>query len=432
MPELSHHLRGRHPSPIRTAQIIALQRPDRDELVIVNLAIGNVSLPAHPALTERLEALGRGDSPFAGGVVKYTPTVGLDETRRAFLNVIASAGADVSGLEVLVTDGGSMAMELMLLGVCGPSSSRPLLMLDPSYSNYADMARRIGARTVAATRRLGPDGSYGLPSVPELEALIERERPTGLLVIPADNPTGQFLDRARLIELARLAVKHDLWLISDEAYRQLNYAGQAPSSVWSLTEQEVPGLRGRRIGIETVSKVFNACGLRIGALVTDHPELHQRTVAEYTANLCANAVGQWVFGALAHLSHEQLAGWYEQQRTYYRGLLEDTTRALTEAVPGLLVSSPQASLYSVLDLSGVHGGRGVDAAGFVRYCAERGRVEHEGRPHTLLLAPMTGFQAGAPDPAAQQQLRLAYVEPPEVLQKVPRLLAALLEAYVRQ
>jgi aspartate aminotransferase len=428
-PRLSQHYLGRKPSPIRAAQILAAHRPDRARLVVVNLAIGNVSLPMHPAMQERMRRLGELPSPFAGGAVRYTPSVGTDEARRAFLNVIASAGCSTEGLDCVVTDGGSMAMELMILGTAGPCGTRPILLLDPAYSNYADLARRVGARTISARRVLGDDSRYGMPDLAALDRLMAAERPAALVVIPADNPTGQLVVQETLVALARLCVAHDAWLVGDEAYRQLDYDERGPTSIWRIGDDDAPGIRGGRIGIESASKVFNACGLRVGALVTDSQELHRRALAEYTANLSSNAIGQWIFGALAELSPAELGAWYAAQRAYYRELLRGSVAALRAEIPDLVVSSPEAALYSVLDLRRLVPD-GFDAAGFVRFCAERGAVEIDGVPHTLLLAPMAGFQGGVPDPAARTQLRLAYVEPPETMRKVPRLLKALLESYL--
>ncbi len=428
MPAVSSHFAGRQASPIRRAQIVAAARPDRDGLVVVNLAIGNVSLPMHPAMVERMKSLGGAGSPFRDGVVRYTPSVGLDEARRAFLAIIASAGCDTAGLDAVVTDGGSMAMELMVLGVCGPGAERPLLLLDPAYSNYRDIAKRAGVRTVAARRTLGADSRWALPDLKAIERLIIEERPAGLVVIPADNPTGQLLSQETLVALARLCVQHDLWLVGDEAYRQLDYDGAGPTSVWRIDDEQVPGIRGARISIESSSKVWNACGLRVGALVTDSQEMHGKALAEYTANLCANAIGQWVFGALAHVAPSDLASWYERQRSYYRHLMRSTAAAVREALPGIVVSHPESSLYSVLDVGGLVGPT-FDATQFVEFCAARGRVSMDGADHTLLLAPMAGFGGGEADPAARTQMRLAYVEGPEVLAKVPPLLAALLRQF---
>jgi aspartate/methionine/tyrosine aminotransferase len=188
----------------------------------------------------------------------------------------------------VVTDGGSQAMSLMVLGVCGPRSERPLMLLDPAYTNYVD--------------------------------------------------------------LARLCVEHNIWLISDKAYRQLHYTDAPVSSVWTITEAEVPAITGRRISIESASKVWNACGLRMGALVTDSAEFHGKAVAELTANICSNALGQKVFRALAHLDRSERNKWYTKQRAYYAPMLTALARGFAEALPGIIVSLPQASLHAVVDL----------------------------------------------------------------------------------
>ena len=113
-----------------------------------------------------------------------------------------------------------------------------------------------------------------------------------------------------------------MWMVSDEAYRELFYDENSELvSIWGITDADVPGIEGRRISIETASKVWNACGLRIGALITDNAEFNNRSVAEYTANLCANVIGQYIFGALAHESKEQIAGWCKGIREYYKEIM---------------------------------------------------------------------------------------------------------------
>lgn len=428
--ELSRHLQTREPSAIRISQIRHAARTDGT--AAINLAIGNVSLPMHPAMIARMRDLGRADSPFAAGVVKYTPTVGTPEANAAVLHVIASAGLSTEGLSSLVTDGGSQAMELVVLAVGGPagSSERPVLLVDPAYTNYGAFAERLGRATVTIRRTLQADGKFTLPSLDEIDRVIRARRPGGLVVIPYDNPTGHFYDHATMVALARLAVQHNLWMISDEAYRELHYTGDRVSSIWAIDEAEVPGIRGRRVSIETASKVWNACGLRIGALVTDDPELHARLVAENTASLCPNAIGQWIFGALAHEPPEALQRWIAELREYYRKMMLGFTEGLRAALPGVVVSSPDAAIYSVVDVQAV-AAPGFDALDFVLWCAERGKVLHEGRPVTVLTAPMAGFYAAAPGEPnpGRTQLRIAYVESPEVMAKVPRLFAELFRDY---
>ena len=429
-PVMSKHFQGRKPSPIRVAQIKFLERNDGTE--DVNVAIGNVSLPMHPAMIDRLRRLSEPGSPFAEGVVRYTFTAGMPETREAFLNILASGGYPTDGLHVQITDGGSVGMELAVAGCCGEAGTteRPLLLIDAAYTNYKAFANRLGRATVSVCRMLGEDGKFTLPSFEEIEAVIEKHKPAAMVVIPFDNPTGQLYERESLVALAELCVKHNMWLISDEAYRELHYTGAPASSIWAITEDEVPGIRGRRIGIETSSKVWNACGLRIGAVVTDNAEFHQQAVAEYTANLCASAIGQWIFAALANESHDDLCDWYGQQREYYRKMLFSFTSDLKEQLPGVIVSSPDAAIYSVVDVRNV-AAPGFDAMEFVKYCASEGAVEVDGKQLTLLTAPMAGFYttpAGETNPGLTQ-MRIAYVEPPERMALVPRLFAELFRKF---
>jgi len=429
-PVISEYFSNREPSVIRSAQIDFSRR--RDNVRAVNVAIGNVSLPMHPAMIERMKGLGGGDSPFRDGVVKYTETVGLQETRSAFLNIIASSGFTADGLQVLVTEGGSQAMELAILGVCGAAGSgeRPLLVIDPAYTNYKAMAARLGRGMISIARALQEDGTFTLPGISEIEKVIENGNPGALLVIPYDNPTGQLYDRDMLISLARLCVKQNIWLVSDEAYRELQYTGRGAVSIWGLSNREVPGIEGRRISIESISKVWNACGLRIGALVTDNEEFNLRAVAENTANLCSNAIGQYIFGALAHESSRDLTQWYEKQRSYYGGMLSSLNTEFKRMLPGVIISRPDAALYSVVDVRRIAAST-FDAFDFVRYCASKGSVQLADGRYTLLVTPMAGFYNSGQEliNPGRTQMRIAYVESPENMKKVPLLFKELFAGF---
>jgi aspartate aminotransferase len=429
-PLLSEHFQTREPSDIRLTQIEFLKRTD--QVVAVNTAIGNVSLPMHPAMMKRMFALGSSDSPFRKGVVKYSTTVGEPETNQTFLHLIESAGFSTQGLFAQTTDGGSHAMELAILGLCGPagSKSKPLLVIDPTYTNYISMAERTGRKLVSVTRHLEEDGKFTLPKLSAIEKVIEEKKPGALLVIPYDNPTGQFFSQETLDELGKLCVKHNLWFLSDEAYREVFYTQEKTSSVWGITEEKVPGIMGRRISLETASKIWNACGLRIGAIITDNQEFHKRAVAENTANLCANVIGQYIFGALLHESKEQLHDWFRKQRSYYHKMAEEVTSGLKKELPELIISSPDASLYTVVDVRNILGSD-FEARDFVMYCAREGHVSIKGVKTTLLVATMNGFylsKPGKPNPG-KTQMRIAYVEPPEVMAQVPKLFSHLLRDF---
>lgn len=429
-PELSTHFQTRVPSPIRLSQIEFLKRTDH--VVAVNTAIGNVSLPMHPAMVRRMFALGSAESPFRHGVVKYSTTVGEIEANQTVLHLIAASGFSTHGLYSQITEGGSHAMELVILGVCGPagSSKKPLLVIDPTYSNYVSMCERIGRGMVAVTRHLEEDGKFTLPALASIEHVIRESGPAAILVIPYDNPTGQFFPQKTVDELGKLCVKYNLWMISDEAYREVFYTGERTSSVWAISEKNVPGIMGRRISIESTSKIWNACGLRIGAIVTDNRDFHQQAVAENTANLCANVIGQYIFGALLHESKEKLQVWFQEQRNYYHKMSEEVTLGLKKEVPKLIVSRPDAALYTVVDVRAIFG-KDFDAVDFVMYCAQKGHVEINGVPTTLLVAPMAGFYSPCPGESnpGKTQMRIAYVEPPHVMREVPRLFCELLRDF---
>ena len=426
-PNLSSHFENRLPSAIREAQIIFTQREDKNEIQVVNLAIGNVSLPMHPAMQNRLNEMG--EIRFKDGVVKYTPSVGTDEAREAFLNIIGSEGVDTSHLYCMITDGGSQAMELMMLGVCGPSSEKPLMLLDPAYTNYIEFGKRLSIPIVTANREISDDGTFEPLALDEIEKIIAENAPGGLLVIPTDNPTGQFLNQRQLIDLAKICVNHNIWIVSDEAYRQLYYGEDGSSSIWKITEEDVPGITGSRISIESSSKVWNACGLRIGGLVTDNLDFHTKAVSEYTANLCANAIGQEIFGSLAHESHHDLNAWYQRQRDYYSGLIMPLRENLMKEIPGLIVSNPEAAIYFVIDFRNICADT-FDSRDFVKYCASKGNVRINDQEFTLLLAPMNGFYS---DPKkGKTQMRVAMVVPKKLIEKTPLILSGLYTAYLNE
>lgn len=434
-PELSAHFQSRKPSAVRLAQMKYEEREVKPQAVI-NVGIGNVSLPTNPAMQKRMFNLDAEESPFKDGVVRYTPTVGTKESIGAFKNILDTEGFDTSKLNIQVTDGGSSGMELIILGVSGPAGTdeKPLMLIDPAYTNYLSFAERLGKKTITVKRTMDEEGSFNLPSSEELEEIIKENKPAAILVIPYDNPTGQLYDYDTMKDIAKLCVKYNMWMVSDEAYRELYYKEDKPLvSIWGLSDEDVPGIEGRRVSIETASKVWNACGLRIGAVITDNKEFHTRSVAEYTANLCANAIGQYIFGALAHESKEDILAWAKKQREYYKKQIVNVYNGLKEREPKLIVSAPDASIYSVIDVRNVVK-PGFDAIDFVLYCAGEGSVMLDGVETTLLIAPMKGFydiKGDAKNPGATQ-FRISFVEPPEVMAKVPELFVELLRKFEAQ
>lgn len=432
---MSSLFEGRSPSVIRMAQIRFDERSDGAEAL--NVAIGNIQLPMYPAMIERMFDMDGDGSPFKDGVVKYSATSGTAECIDAFKNVIASSGFDVSGVHGHITEGGTQAMELLIVGICGPGGSgeKPLMLIDAAYTNYKTLCQRLDRDTCSVTRLLGDDGKFSLPSMEEMEKVIVENDPGAIVVIPFDNPTGQYYDKAAMIELAQLAVKYNLWLVSDEAYRELYYTGDETgepcTSIWGVTNQDVPGIEGRRISVETTSKVWNACGLRIGGLFTDNEVFNRQAIAEHTVSLCSSVIGMHIFGAVAHEDHDTLKAWYAKQRNYYREMLFSFSSGMKEALPGVVVSSPDAALYSVIDVKNLVD-ENFNALDFVMWCASEGSVDVDGQAMTVLTAPMAGFYSvpeGQPNPG-RTQMRVAYVVPPEEMAKIPEVFVRLLNKYL--
>ena len=232
-----------------------------------------------------------------------------------------------------------------------------------------------------------------------------------------------------IIEIAKICVDNDIWLISDEAYRNIYFSNNHPTSIWEISNVEVPGIDGRRISIESVSKVWNACGLRIGALVTDNKMMYEKVKSEYTANLCANVIGQYIFGAIAKLSPKEIISWYSNQRDYYAKIINSLIRGLKDELPGIILSSPGAAIYIVLDFKNITP-PDFKIVKFIDYCALNGKVKIKNKYHTLLLSPMKGFYSDITK--GEKQARIALVEQESKMMIVPKLLSRLLKNFLKK
>ena len=429
-PSISEHYKNREPSAIRKAQILFESRDDFSIIDVINLAIGNISLPMHPAMVSRLKNLGSLNSPFSGGVVQYTSSEGTVECKTAIINSInAELSQSISkDVNCVVTDGGSQAMELMLLGVSESKGNNPIMVIDPLYTNYVELAKRLSKPMVSLERKLKSDGSFGGLDNIKIRKLVDEKNPNGILIIPADNPTGLQMSQNSINDIAKICVEKDIWLISDEAYRNIYFSDNGPSSIWQISKNEVPGIGGKRISIESVSKVWNACGLRIGALVTDNNIMYKKVRSEYTANLCANVIGQYVFGAVAQMSSNEITSWYHSQRTHYSNTINRLIEGLKNELPGIILSSPGAAIYIVLDFNNITP-PDFSTSKFIDYCSLNGKIKINGNYYTLLLSPMKGFYRDKSK--GEKQARIALVEPEAKMKIVPVILSRLLEDYLK-
>ncbi|MDQ6985618.1 MAG: aminotransferase class I/II-fold pyridoxal phosphate-dependent enzyme [Candidatus Dojkabacteria bacterium] len=186
--------------------------------------------------------------------------------------------------------------------------------------------------------------------------------------MPYNNPTGNFLRQPYLDSLSEICASNNIWLISDEAYRGLNYTGEENSTIWKTKNNYE-----NKISIDSASKLWNACGLRIGALVTNNQQLHNLCVAEYTANLCTNVLGQKLFAVINDLSESEIKDWIESLKKIYFKRLNNIRNELLDLNNDLIISKPESSLYLIIDVKKAVN-KDFSAKEFALYCAEKGKI----------------------------------------------------------
>ena len=277
-----------------------------------------------------------------------------------------------------------------------------IIIPEPAYANYMAFAISAGARIVPVTTTIA-DG-FRLPPVAEFERLIT-PRTKGILVCNPNNPTGYIYTRRELEAIAGLASRHGLFLFSDEVYREFCYSDQPFVSVMSL-----PEVRENAVLIDSVSKRYNECGIRIGALVSRDPEVRANVMKFCQARLSPPLLGQIVAEASVDTPEEYMKEVYDrylERRDYLIGRIN--------AIPGCHSPMPMGAFYTVASLPV------DDADEFCRWCLEE--FSHEGA--TVFMAPASGFYTDRE--AGRDQVRIAYVH------DIPYLAAALdtLEAALR-
>ncbi len=430
------------PSGLRLAQTIFEKRVEKDlknnksPIEAINVAIGSVSLKTHPKLLERF--LNPKDKNLIEGIWRYGETPGTKKANEVFIKIIkAFLPDDINpALYSVVQEGGSAVMRTVILGVCGDAGSdeRPLLVMNPTYTNYKAVADETGRKIVSVPRALDRKGNFSNVAIKEIEEAIKKYNPGGLLIIPYDNPSGQLMRQKTINEYARLCLENNMFIISDEAYRGLYYVDEEPPTIWKVTNKDVPGIEEAkiRISIESLSKTFNACGLRMGALVTDNKDFRDKASYTNTTYLCPSSISQHIIEALYDETKEDILNWIKKLRDYYNEILKELYEGFQKHLPGVIMSQPEASIYTVLDVREI-AKPNFDAEDFVMFCAERGEVEIDGKRMTLLVSPMWGFYnvLEGRNPG-HTQMRIACVAPKEKMKYVPELFAKLFKQYENQ
>ncbi len=394
MPNLSERALKVPASPIRKLAPLAAEARARG-IKVYGLNIGQPDLPTPP---EAFEALTKVDRK----VLEYSPSDGIASLRDKMSEYYHRFNMPVDPSDIIVTTGGSEAVLLGFLATLNPGDE--VIIPEPAYANYISFSITAGAKVVPLMTDI--KNGFALPPIEDIEKLIT-PRTRAILVCNPNNPTGYVYTRAELEALRDIVKRHNLFLFSDEVYREFCYTDEPYFSAMQLE-----GVEDNVVIIDSVSKRYNECGIRIGALVTKNKELHSAIMRFCQARLSPPLLGQLVAEASIDCTDEYM------ERTFaeYRRRRDCLVNGLN-AIPGVYSPLPMGAFYTVASLPV------EDAEDFCKWCLSQFSYEGE----TVFMAPAAGFYS-TPN-AGRNQVRIAYVLDCADLEKALRVLAEALKAY---
>ena len=381
-------------SPIRKLAPLANEAKARG-IKVYHLNIGQPDLPTPQ---KALDALKRVDRE----VLEYSPSQGFLSLREKLQAYYRRFRIELSVNDIIVTTGGSEAVLFAFLACLNPGDE--IIVPEPAYANYMAFAVSAGAviKTVTSTIETG----FALPPVEEFEKLIT-ERTKAILICNPNNPTGYLYSRAEMNQIRDIVKKHDLYLFSDEVYREFIYTGSPYISALNLD-----GIENNVVLVDSVSKRYSECGIRIGALVTRNADVRRAVMKFCQARLSPPLLGQIVAEESIMGTEEYAADVYEEYVERRKCLVDGLNR-----IEGVYSPIPMGAFYTVAKLPV------DDADKFCEWCLSDFNYEGE----TVMMAPASGFYS-TPG-MGRDQVRIAYVLKKEDLQRALFILEKALEAY---
>lgn len=381
-------------SPIRRLFPLANKAIQRG-LKVYRLNIGQPDVPTPPAAIEALHNIDR-------KVLEYSPSEGLLSLRKKLKEYYHRFNIEVDVDDIIVTAGGSEAVLFAFMASLDPGDE--IIVPEPAYANYMAFAVSAGVKIITIPSSI--EDGFELPPVEEFEKLIT-PRTKGILICNPNNPTGYLYTMKEMLQIRDLVLKHDLFLFSDEVYREFCYTGAPYISAFHL-----PGIEDKVVLIDSVSKRYNECGIRIGALITKHRELKESVMKFCQARLSPPLLGQIVAEASIDTPPEYMLATYNEYVERRKYLIDQINK-----IPGCYSPIPMGAFYTLVKLPV------DDADKFCRWCLEE--FEYEGQ--TIFMAPGSGFYSN-PE-LGKNQVRMAYVLKREELGKAMEVLRHALEAY---
>ena len=394
MPKISNRGVIMPASPIR--KLVPLSNAAKSRgIKVYHLNIGQPDLPTPPEALEALKHIDR-------KVLEYSPSDGIRSLREKLATYYHRFNIDVTPDDIIVTVGGSEAVLFAFMACLDPGDE--IIVPEPAYANY--MAFAISAGAVIKTVTSLIDEGFALPPVEKFEELIT-PRTKGILICNPNNPTGYLYTQSEMNQLRDIVKKYDLFLFSDEVYREFCYTGAPYISAFHLK-----GIEEQVVLIDSVSKRYSECGIRIGAIITKHAELKKNVMKFCQARLSPPLLGQIVAEASIDASPEYMLDTYNEYVERRKFLIDGINR-----IPGCYSPIPMGAFYTVARLPV------DDADRFCEWCLR----EFQWEGQTIFMAPASGFYT-TPD-HGRDEVRLAYViEKPE-LAKALEVLRHALEAY---
>ena len=381
-------------SPIRRLSGAARAAVKRG-VKVYHLNIGQPDIKTPPQAREALACIDLYSLP-------YSPSDGIESLREKFAAYYRRFGLDICADDIIVTSGGSEAVLFAFMACLDPGDE--IIVPEPAYANYMAFADSSGARIVPLPSSI--ENGFALPEPEAFEHLIT-PRTRAILICNPNNPTGYVYSRAELEAIADIADRHNLFLFADEVYREFCYSGGEFTSIMSL-----PLVHYNAIMIDSVSKRYSECGIRIGALVCRNREVHDAVMKFCQARLSPPLLGQIVAEASMDASPDYLKDVHDEYERRRDFIVERINR-----IPGCYSPLPQGAFYTMAELPV------DDADRFCKWCLEE--FEHEGA--TVFMAPGSGFYSD--QKRGRRQVRIAYVQEIPYLAKALDLLEEALRCY---
>ena len=393
MPSISQRGQIMPASPIR--KLVPLSNAAKARGVkVYHLNIGQPDLPSPQ---EGLEALKHIDRT----TLEYSPSEGLLSLRQKLATYYKRFNIDVDVDDIIVTTGGSEAVLFAFMACLDPGDE--IIVPEPAYANYMAFAISAGAKIVTVPSSI--DEGFALPPVEKFEALIT-PRTKGILICNPNNPTGYLYTQKEMNQIRDIVKKYDLFLFSDEVYREFCYTGAPYISAFHL-----PGIEEQVVLIDSVSKRYSECGIRIGAIITKHQELKKNVMKFCQARLSPPLLGQIVAEASIDASADYMLMTYNEYVERRKYLIDGLNK-----IPGCYSPIPMGAFYTVVSLPV------DDADKFCEWCLSD--FEYEGQ--TIFMAPASGFYTS--EGVGRNEVRVAYVLNKDDLAKALIVLAEALKA----